>query len=102
MAAANRMKRNPMMSILLAATTVMALLSLVLCWTSISKAQQLRRIQTQIAVANNNRQLINVLAAEAIEYGKKNPAIDPILEWIGAKPGRTNPAAAANLKPAAK
>jgi hypothetical protein len=92
-----------MTTVLLASTTVMALLSLVLCWSFISKARQLRTLQTQLALANNNRQMINILATEAIEYSKKNPAIDPILEWIGAKPGRTNPPApAAATKPAAK
>jgi len=79
-----------MTTLLLAATTVMALLSLVLCWTFISNARQLRTLQTQIAIANNNRQMINILAAEAIEYSKKDESINPILEWIGAKPGRTN------------
>jgi hypothetical protein len=86
------MKRSPLMTILLAATTAMALLSLFLCWSFISSARQLRNIQTQIAIMNNNRQIIQVLAAESIEYSKKNPAINPILEWVGARPrtGATN------------
>lgn len=88
------------MTIMLAATTAMALLSLVLCWSYISSARQLRALQTQLAILNNNRQMVQVLAAEAVEYGKRNPAIDPILEWMGAKPQRT-PAQPTN-RPAGK
>lgn len=95
------MKKSPTTTILLVAAALMSLTSLVLCWMSISSARQLRGIQTQIAIGNNNRQMINVLAAEGLEYSKKNPAIDPILEWIGAKPARTNPAAPA-AKPATR
>ena len=67
-----------MITVMLAVTTAMALLSLYLCYSFISGARQLRAIQTQVAIMNNNRQMINVLAAEALEYSKKNPAIDPI------------------------
>ena len=49
---------------------------------------------------NNNRALIGSLAGEALEYSKKNPAIDPILEAAGVKPPRTNTSAAA--KPGSK
>ncbi len=97
------MKRSPLMTILLVGTTAMALLSLFLCWSLISNARQLRNLQTQVAVINNNRQIIQFLAAEAVEWGKRNPSIDPILQWLGAKPG---PAGASNApaqnKPAGK
>ncbi len=99
------MKRSPLTTILLAATTAMALLSLFLCWSLISSSRQLRNLQTQVAVMNNNRQMIQVLAAEAMDYSKRNPAIDPILEWIGAKPpraGASNTAPAQTPKPAGK
>jgi hypothetical protein len=50
--------------------------------------RQLRRLQPQVIAAQNNRTLVAGLMAEALEYSKRNPAIDPILESIGAKPGR--------------
>lgn len=96
------MKRSPMITVMLAVTTAMALLSLYLCYSFISGARQLRAIQTQVAIMNNNRQMINVLAAEALEYSKKNPAIDPVLEWIGAKPARNSAATAAPTQSAPK
>jgi hypothetical protein len=96
------MKRSPLMTILLAASTAMALLSLVLCWSLISSTRQLRGLQTQVAILNNNRQMIQVLAAEALEYSKRNPAIDPILEWLGAKPPRAGASSAAPNQPAIK
>jgi hypothetical protein len=96
------MKRSPLMTIMLAGATAMALLSLVLCYYFISAARQLRSLQTQVAIVNNQRQMINILAAEGIEYSKKNPAIDPILEWIGAKPARGGASNAAPPQPAAK
>ena len=51
--------------------------------------RQLRRLQPQVIAAQNNRTLVTSLVAEALEYSKRNPAIDPILESIGAKPGRS-------------
>jgi len=39
---------------------------------------------------NNNRATINALANDVMEYSKKNQAIDPILESVGLKPGKSN------------
>jgi hypothetical protein len=40
-----------------------------------------------------------VLAADLVEYSKKNPAIDPLLQSFNIKPGPGNPAAAKPAKP---
>ena len=56
--------------------------------------RELRTLQTQANMINNNRTMINSLANDTVEYSKKspNPAIDQILESVGLKPGKTAPA----------
>jgi hypothetical protein len=94
------MKNNPLTTILLGVLTLSALASVVLCWLYISNTRELRALQTQATSINNNRALINALANDTVEYGKTHPAIDPILESMGLKPGKSAPSAAA--KPATK
>jgi hypothetical protein len=48
----------------------------------------------------NKQAIMNNLIAETMQYSQRNPAIDPILEAIGAKPGKSAPAAA--TKPVGK
>ena len=80
--------------------TISALTSVALCWSFIGNARELRGLQAQANQINNNRAMIQALANETLEYGKTHPAIDPILESVGLKPGKSAPAAA--TKPAAK
>ena len=94
------MKNSPLTTILLGVLTLSALASVVLCWLYISNTRELRSLQGQANVINNNRALINSLAADSLEYSKTHPAIDPVLESLGFKPSRTNPTA--TPKPAAK
>jgi hypothetical protein len=79
------MNKSPLPTILLAVLAVSAVTSVVLCWNYISNTRQLRLLNTTAAQINNNRALLNALATDAVEYSKKNPAIDPLLESIGAK-----------------
>ena len=44
--------------------------------------------------------MINALANDTLEYSKTHPAIDPILESVGLKPGKSAPTA--TTKPATK
>jgi hypothetical protein len=44
--------------------------------------------------------MINALANDTVEYSKKNPDIDPILESVGLKPAKSAPATTG--KPATK
>ena len=94
------MKNNPLTTFLLAVLTISALLSVGLCWRYISNTRELHALQAQAAMINNNRAVINALANDTVEYSKKNPAIDPILESVGLKPGKSAPTAA--NKPATK
>ena len=85
------MKNSPLVNVLLVLTAVSAVLSVVLCWSYITSARQLRILQQAVAAANQNRAVLNALATEAVEYGKTNPAINPLLEQLGARPlARTN------------
>jgi hypothetical protein len=94
------MKNNGMTTILLGILTLSALASVVLCWLYISNTRELRTLQGQANIINNNRTVINALASDTMEYSKKNPAIDPILESVGLKPGKAAPSA--TNKPATK
>ena len=93
------MKNNPLTTILLGVLTISSLASVVLCWLYISNTRQLRTLQAQAASINNNRALINALAIDTVEYSKTHPAIDPILESAGLKPGKSAPT---STKPATK
>jgi hypothetical protein len=92
------MNKSPLPTILLAVLAVSALASVVLCWQYISNTRQLRQLNTSAAQINNNRAIINALATDALEYSKRNPSIDPLLESIGAKPAKAGTAPAAAPK----
>ena len=94
------MKNSSLNTILLGVLTLSALASVLLCWAYISNARELRSLQSQAALISNKRAGINALAADTVEYSKTHPAIEPLLESMGLKPGKAAPAAAG--KPATK
>jgi len=83
------MKNDPLTTILLGLLTVFALTSVAFCWLYVSNTRELRTLQFQVATVQNNRNLVNSLANDSVEYSKKNANIDPILEAVGLKPGKT-------------
>jgi hypothetical protein len=93
-------KSSPLTTVLLALVVASALASVVLCYMYNSNTRELRSLQGQAALVNNNRTVINALAADAIEYAKKNPSMEPVLEAVGLK--QKVGAAPATNKPAAK
>lgn len=92
------MNKSSLPAILLAILGISAVVALVLAYMYARNVSELRLLNAQAAQINNNRAILNALAAESIEYSKKNPAIDPILVSIGAK----QPTAAPAPKPAGK
>lgn len=88
------MKNSPLVNVLLVMTVISALLSVFLCYSFISSARQLRTLQQAVGMVNQNRQVLNALASDAVEYSKSNPAINPLLEQLGAKPVAKSPAPA--------
>ncbi len=101
MVPASDMKNNPLITILLSLLTISALLSLVFCWLWMSNVREHRELARQMAVMNNNRNVINALASETVEYSKKHKEIEPLLESVGLKPG-SNVVATPTVKPPAK
>lgn len=91
------MKKNSSVTVLLTLLVISVLLSLGLYWLSITKERELRDLRTAAANVNSRRTLLGLLAKDAAEYSKKNPAIDPILESVGVKQPKAGAA-----KPAAK
>lgn len=80
------MNKSPMPKVLLVILAASAIASVVLCWMYISASRELRQLQMQANLVNNNRAVVNSLVMESIEYSKKNAAILPILESAGIKP----------------
>jgi len=86
------MKKNALTTILLGLLTVSALTSVLLCWLFISNTRKTNVLKDQVGRVINARNLVSALANDAIEYSKKNPAIEPLLESVGYKPGKSAPA----------
>ena len=85
------MKNNQLTTILLGLLTISALASVVFCWLYVSNTRELRTLQSQVVMINNNRNVMTALANDAVEYSKKNQDIDPILVGVGLKPGKGAP-----------
>jgi hypothetical protein len=86
------MTKSPLTTVLLAALLISALASVGFCCAYIFKARELRALQGQIAGIQNNRAFIAAVANDTLEYSKRNPEIDPILETAGLKPKSSGPA----------
>lgn len=88
------MKSNSLSAVLLGVLAISALASVVLCMMYAASVQKLRALQGQVAAVQNNRVLATQLAADLVEYSKRNQAIIPVLESVGFKPspaGTTQP-----------
>lgn len=62
--------------------------------------RDVRQLQGQAANINNLRNRAQGVLNEALEYSKRNPAIDPILQSVGAKPRPAGTGAATGPAPA--
>ncbi|HWW02779.1 MAG TPA: hypothetical protein VNZ64_23975 [Candidatus Acidoferrum sp.] len=89
------MRKSSSTTVLLGLLVISALLSIGFFLGSVYEERELRSLQPSAAMVNNKRAFVGALAAEAAEYSKKNPTIDPILEAVGVKPGKGNPTPAA-------
>lgn len=78
--------KNPLWTLFLfLVLMVLVLTSSVLAFVYVRSGKRLNTLQAQAAVITQYRSAIQSLATEAIEYSKRNPAIDPILQDIGLK-----------------
>jgi len=95
------MSKSPLTTVLLAALLISVLASAGFCCAYIFKAREVRALQGQIAGIQNNRAVIAAVISDALEYSKRNSAIDPILEAAGLKPSKSSGSNSTN-KAAAK
>jgi hypothetical protein len=99
------MKSNPLLVALVAVLVVCAVMTAVLSATFTLKLRKLGSMQARLIQINNVNSFLRSLSADSVEYSKKNPAINPLLQTFGVispepKPA-ANPVPAAN-KPAGK
>jgi len=102
---ASFMKNNPLTVALVAVLAVCAVATAVLSATFTFKLRKLGAMQTRLIQINNVNGFLRSLSADSLEYSKKNPAINPLLQTFGViapepRPA-ANPAPPAN-KPAGK
>lgn len=93
------MKSNSLTSILLGVLTISTLASVVLTMIYSSKIRELRTMQAQVTAVNNNRNNVALFVNELVEYSKRNPALDPLLETAGLKPPKGGATGTTNAKP---
>ena len=70
-----------------------ALFSSLCVYLYIKGTGELRGLQAQAARIENSRNLLRALAGESVEYSKRNPAINPLLQSVGLNPGVATPKA---------
>jgi hypothetical protein len=91
--------RNGALTTLLVGLLVLSVLATAgLALYYVRSVRTLNVLQLQTTVINRNRSLVNSLAGEALEYSRRNPSIDPVLQSVGIKP-RGNAPAAQQLAP---
>ena len=88
------MKNSPVTTILLGLLAASAVVSFILCMLYNKSQGEFRQLQAQAIFINQRNALIQQLAMDAVEYSKKNPEIDPLLQAAGLKPKPGQPAAA--------
>ena len=80
------MNRSPATTALLVILVVSALCSVAFCGLYVRDAMRLRDLQRNTANLQMYRNTVVALINETLEYSKKNPSVDPILEAAGFKP----------------
>ena len=80
------MKNSPLITVLLIALAITSGTALVLCYVYNSRISETHSLKFQANNIETTRRMATSLAAEAIEYSKKNPSIEPVLEASGLKP----------------
>lgn len=84
------MRPNPLGAILVG---VFAACALITAWVSLRyyfSMKEWHRLQAQAFTINSTRSAIQGLASEAVEYSRRNPAIDSVLQRFDIKSPSTN------------
>jgi hypothetical protein len=93
------MKNNTLGRLLVSILFACAILA---TWASVRyffSMREAQRLQGRAIAINNVRSAAQALANEAVEYSKRNPAIDPILQQFDIKPKPTNAPAPGAVPP---
>lgn len=77
--------KSPATTFLLVLLVISSLASVLFCGLYIRSAIRLRDVQRSAANAQAYRTLFVSLVNDTLEYSKKDPAVDPILEAAGFK-----------------
>jgi hypothetical protein len=83
------MQKKPLVCFLSGALAVAAIGVFALIVLCELRVRQNNALAPQIATAQVNQATLSQLAADALEYSKHNPAIDPILRDVNLKPAAT-------------
>lgn len=89
-------KDNAATAALVGVLAACALGTLLMSYRYVSALSEVQRLQPQMALANRNANLVQALMADVLDYSRRNPALDPVLQKLGvkAKPDATNVPAA--------
>jgi hypothetical protein len=93
------MKNNTFAALLVGSLFVCGAASATFAFTYSFSASSLRRLQPQVMAAQARLNAGQALLNDTLEYSKRNPAIDSLLQSLSLK---TNAVAAAAPKPASK
>ncbi len=85
--------KNLLLTILTGLLFLSAVLSAICAIIYVRGSGELRGLQGQAASIDNNRAVTRALAGEAMEYSKRNPSIDPVLQTFGLKSAPASPKA---------
>ena len=86
-------EKNLLPLVLVGLLFISAIISAVCAVLHMRGSSELRNLQLQAAMVEQKRALTRGLATDAMEYSKRNPAIDPILQSVRLKPTPTSPKA---------
>ncbi len=73
------MKKNPIAALLVTLLFISAVFTALLATRYFFTVRSLKRMQSQVTSVQQSRSVIHKLALEAVEYGKTDSSIDPIL-----------------------
>lgn len=82
----NDMKKNPFIPALIGVLAVLTVFGAWAIWNTYVFSKKSRTLQAQAAFINNTRMVMDALVKDTVEYSRKNPAVDPVLNSIGLNP----------------
>ncbi|MEW6157276.1 MAG: hypothetical protein AB1813_07575 [Verrucomicrobiota bacterium] len=80
------MKNNLAGAVLASLLVLLVAATALFSYSYIRSVQKMQHLQVQSAMINFQRNRVQALANDTLEYSKRNPAIDPLLQSIGLKP----------------